>query len=80
MVDYQQWIRHYPCSIFGITQQTEATDFPTTARLMDLHRLALESDAPYLGNPYQIHVQAEAISRHRNLPTIYTVVTYNIGW
>ena len=72
--DYNRWIRCYPRTIFGVTTATiNAPETREIARLADLRRLVLESDAPFLrstqpGSPYQLNRQAAWIATERGLP------------
>ena len=50
MQTYENWIRMYPNSIFGVSTRTIVTEESQLfCKVADLNRLVLESDAPYLG-------------------------------
>ena len=74
--DYKAWIRQQPKTIFGVSMRTILT--PTCksfAKLADLRKVVLESDAPHLktkgqdNSPYCLKRQADWLATLRGLPT-----------
>lgn len=73
--DYRMWVRHFPRTIFGVSTATVASHVSAGfARLADMRKLVLESDAPHMrssqgrNHPHALTQQAEFLSRHRGIP------------
>ncbi len=87
--DYQDWVKAFPNTVFGITYlSTLQESFPTLVRRIDMHRIIVESDSPYLshvapgcGKPRDVLYQIREIAGRRNLPesVVAWVTTSNVG-
>ena len=70
--DYRHWVKQHPNTIFGISQATiRSTRCESFARLADLRKIVLESDAPHLGDatgPHSLSRPAEYLAAVRGLP------------
>ena len=73
VAEMQRWVNTFPNVMFGIT--AKSLDDPETKACLSklkLEKIVLETDSPYLKksgtNPWQVHLVADKLSHHKNIP------------